>query len=210
MRLTAASRRREENGQSAPKSARRADCVVCNLLPAVIFQQPSGAQEWTLIYLHGLGSSALENYADRPHYFFDGSVRLKVIVPTAPFRELSCFDEWWTQRNDGSWYLERFHAWYDYLSNHDGSREDDLDLDSLLCMRRALHSLVKNEALELGGRTDRVILGGKSQGCCTALDAALTYPDALGGFIGVVGHVLKSTPVVPGGPQSFTPLHFFH
>lgn len=181
-----------------------------DLLPAVIIRPPSGPQRWTLIYLHGLGSSALGNYADRPHFFVDGSVALKVIVPTAPSRELSCFDTWWEQGPSEAWYLKKFLAWYDYLSNHDGRKEDTIHQDSLLVMRRALHKLVQIEAAELGSRPDRVILGGKSQGCCTALDAALTCPQALGGFVGTVGHLLSSTPVEPGGPQTATPFHFFH
>jgi len=181
-----------------------------DLLPAVIIRPPSGPQRWTLIYLHGLGSSALGNYADRPHFFVDGSVALKVIVPTAPSRELTCFDTWWQQSPSKNWYLSKFLSWYDYLTNFDGRKEDVIDVDSLLAMRRALHKLVQREAAELGGRPDRVILGGKSQGCCTSLDAALTYPEALGGFVGVVGHVLSCTPVEPGCAQQATPLHFFH
>lgn len=181
-----------------------------DLLPAVILRPPSGPQRWTLIYLHGLGSSALGNYADHPHFFLDGSNALKVVVPTAPSRELSCFDTWWEQGPSKGWYLKKFLSWYDYLSNHDGRKEDTIDLQSLLTMRRALHQLVKKEAAELGGRTDRVILGGKSQGCCTSLDAALSYPRPLGGFIGIVGHLLSCTPVEPDSAQLTTPLHFFH
>mmetsp|Transcript_24674 Transcript_24674/g.68809 ORF Transcript_24674/g.68809 Transcript_24674/m.68809 type:complete len:468 (-) Transcript_24674:8-1411(-) len=191
-----------------------------DLLPAVIVRPPSGQQRWTLIYLHGLGSSAMENYSDRPHYFVDGSIAMKVVVPTAPARELSCYDTWWQRarsplREKGAkpklgWALKKFLSWYDYLSNHDGAREDALDSDSLLAMRRALHSLVLKEARELGGQTNRVILGGKSQGCCTALDAALTFSQPLGGFIGIVGHLLSCTPVEPNGPQANIPLHLFH
>ncbi|CAK0880238.1 unnamed protein product [Prorocentrum cordatum] len=181
-----------------------------DLLPAVIIRPPSGPQRWTLIYLHGLDESALDNYADRPHFFVDGSVALKVVVPTAPSRELTIFDGWWQQDASDNWYLTKFRAWYDYLTNSDGQKEDTADLESLLATRRALHQLVQREAAELGGRHDRVILGGKSQGCCTSLDAALTCPQALGGFVGVVGHVLGCTPVAPGGPQQATPLHFFH
>lgn len=206
MLLTAASRRAAELEQGLRA---RLEQRVCDLLPAALFT-PSGAPEWTLIYLHGLSCSALDDYVDRPHYFCDGSVRLKVVVPTAPLRELSCFDEWWVETEAGNWQLEQMNAWYDYLSDHDGAREDTIDLDSLMAMRRALHSLIRLEAFELGGRADRVILGGKSQGCCTALDALLTYPQPLGGFIGIVGHVLNATPLEAGGPQSKTPLHFFH
>mmetsp|Transcript_21000 Transcript_21000/g.44724 ORF Transcript_21000/g.44724 Transcript_21000/m.44724 type:complete len:488 (-) Transcript_21000:22-1485(-) len=190
----------------------------CDLLPAVILRPPSGPQRWTLIYLHGLGSSALGNYADRPHYFVDGSVAIKVVIPTAPSRELTCFDSWWlknrrtpdTPSGAPRYRLQKFLSWYDYVSNHDGRREDTIDWNSLGAMQRALHHLIRSEASELGGRTDHIILGGKSQGCCTALDAALTFPQPLGGFIGLVGHLLSCTPVERGGPQAAVPFHFFH
>ncbi|CAE8655751.1 unnamed protein product [Polarella glacialis] len=192
-----------------------------HLLPAVIMRPsslPQSLQRWTLIYLHGMGSSALANYADRPHYFHDGTASVKVIIPTAPSREVSCFDTWFTKTraskepSGSKWRLERFNSWYDYTSNHGGRREDTLDLHSLHAMQRALHKIIWREAEELGGRTDRILLGGKSQGCATALDAALTFPKRLGGFVGLVGHLLSCTPVDPGGPQVSTPVpfHFHH
>lgn len=188
---------------------------MCDLLPAAITRPPSSPHRWTLIYLHGLGSSACDNYADRPHYFSDGSLPLKVVVPTAPSRELSCFDTWFVPKRDpvpgtGRFKVNQFHSWYDYISNHDGKREDSIDWESLAVVQRALHSLIEREAAELGGRFDRIILAGKSQGCCTALDAALSFPRPLGGFVGVVGHLLSCTPIEPRGPQKETPLHFFH
>jgi phospholipase/carboxylesterase len=186
-----------------------------DLLPAVIFTPlNTNLPRWTLIYLHGLGSSALGDYADRPHYFFDGTAAVKVIIPTAPSRELSCFDTWWgkVKRADSKprWALAKFLSWYDYTSNHDGRKEDSIDWHSLYSMRRAIHSIIEEEAGKLGGRFDRVIVGGKSQGCCTALDGFLTFPKPLGGFVGIVGHLLGCTPVEPDGPQSSVPLHFFH
>jgi len=185
-----------------------------DLLPAVIMR-PITPHRWTLIYLHGLGSSALTNYADRPHYFFDGSNAIKVVIPTAPSREVSCFDGWWIKtkapkQQEKRWRLTKFLSWYDYISNHDGRREDDIDFNSLHVVQEALHSVIWNEALELGGQTHKVILGGKSQGCCTALDAALTFPSKLGGFIGIVGHLLGCTPADAAGPQVTTPFYFFH
>jgi len=211
--VTAKSRRQEaERKRKTIKVMRRS----ADLLPAVVIRPaPSaGPPQWTLIYLHGLGGSALGNYVDKPHYFLDGSVALKVVVPTAPSRELSCYP-WWHKRKPKSggraqWHLQKFLAWYDYLSDNDGKREDELDLESLIAIRTVIHDIIKREAALLGGRPERVILGGKSQGCCTALDAALTYPEALGGIIGLVGHLLSCTPVAPDGAQAAVPIHFFH
>lgn len=216
-------REAEKSREKLKVERRRAD-----LLPAVIYRslQPSRVPQWTLIYLHGFSGSAFGDYANRPQYFLDGSIALKVVVPTAPLRELSIFDAWWlkveARRPVGEssssrptakkprWRLNQFNAWFDYLTDSDGKREDKLDVESLHVMQRALHSLIRSEASELGGRFDRVMLAGKSQGCCTALDAVLTFPERLGGFIGVVGHLLSCTPVKADGPQVSTPLHFFH
>lgn len=187
-----------------------------DLLPAIMYRPLKPARcQWTLIYLHGMNSSALKDYSDVPHYFIDGSLPVKVIIPQSPTRECSCYDQWWTtvkSRSDGrtKQRLMKHCSWYDYLTDRGGKREDDIDWQSLYVMQKALHEIIWNEANELGGRTDRIILGGKSQGCCTALDAALTFPKKLGGFIGVVGHILSCTPTDPKGPQKSIPLHFFH
>jgi len=61
----------------------------------------------------------------------------------------------------------------------------------------------------MGGNAKRVIVGGASQGCCVALDAALTYPKELGGVIGLVGHVLYHTPLDRGPELSSMPIHLF-
>lgn len=196
-----------EDGRKRIRVVRR----TAKLLPAVIVRPPKGQHQWTLIYLHGMGSSALGNYADRPHYFVDGSLAVKVVVPTSPSREVSCFDSWWNKSHvKKRWHLQKFFSWYDYLSNYNGKKEDFIDLCSLGIIQRALQSIIEAEASELGGRYDRVIIGGKSQGCCTALDAVLTFPERLGGFVGLVGHLLSCTPTDPGGPQVGVPLHFFH
>merc|ERR1719504_79034 len=106
--------------------------------------------------------------------------------------------------------MKQFSAWYDYLANSDGKREDPACHESLVAVRQLLHAIVEQEASELDGRVDRILLGGKSQGCCTALDAALTFPKKLAGFIGIVGHLLGCSPVEADSPQVTSPFHFFH
>jgi len=106
------------------------------------------------------------------------------------------------------WRRIKFNAWFDYLTDRAGKAENDIDLDSLADMRQRLHALIRREVQRLGGDSRRVILGGASQGCCVALDAALTYPEELGGVIGLVGHLLRSTPT--DTPHKSMPLHLFH
>lgn len=189
------------------------------LLPAVIMRPVSSASEprWTLIYFHGMGETAFDNYAGKPHYFHCDAINLKVIAPTAPFRELGSQDAYWEKvsksqaaRTGRKWELKRFNAWFDYLTDHGGKREDKIDQASLAEVREIIHGMIQHEAELLGGRFDRIILGGKSQGCCTALDALLRFPKQLGGFVGVVGHLLSCTPLSKESPQHSVPLHFFH
>jgi len=190
----------------------RVEKSVVDLLPAVILRPTWSPHDWTLIYLHGIASPALENYGDRPYYFLDGSVAVKVVLPTAPSRELSCSNVGWDKvparcSKEG---VHQVQAWYDYTSKHEGKREDALNYESLCEIQKAIHSVIRSEASELGGRFDRVIVAGKSQGCCAALHAALAFPDRLGGFIGVAGQLLSHTRVEPGGPQTDMPIHLFH
>lgn len=197
---------------------RKAAAVVeqSGLLPAILMT-PEAAPQWTVIYLHGMNETAKKCYANHPHFFMDGRLPLKVVCLTAPQRELGCYDEWWEEvkqtkgaKKRKAWRLMRHHAWFDYLTHGDGDTEEQLDEESLREVRGILHGIVRHEAALLGGRYDRVILAGKSQGCCTALDAALQFPERLGGFFGIVGHLLSCTPVQQGSAQATTPLHFYH
>lgn len=187
------------------------------LLPAIVMTPDAGTPQWTLIYLHGMNETAFKSYADHPHFFMNRHTPIKVVCLTAPQREMGCYDGWWDkvrqrkgEKTKVVWKLRRFHAWFDYLTHSDGNVEDHSDEGSLREVRGILHGIIHHEASLLGGRYDRILLGGKSQGCCTALDAVLRFPERLGGFIGVVGHLLACTPVQQGSAQANTPLHFFH
>ncbi|CAE7749394.1 unnamed protein product, partial [Symbiodinium pilosum] len=85
-------------------------------------------------------------------------------------------------------------AWYDYLTDYDGAREDDIDERSLHTTQQRLAAIVDAEAALMGDH-GRVFLGGASQGCCAAFDAFARHPRRLGGFVGFVGHPLKCTPL---------------
>jgi len=175
-------------------------------VPLSILQPEGCKHSWTLVYLHGFSGSGT-SYTQMPHYFGIGTV--KVVLPTARLRPVSCYNwcDWY--ENSQRWLPVKFRRWYDYTEDNEGRREDDLDCESLHETRRLIHGIVDAEAQKLGG-SDRIILGGKSQGCATALDAMLTYPKRLGGFIGVVGHLLSCTPVPNVEGSSSAPLYFFH
>eukprot|EP00401_Gymnodinium_catenatum_P029050 CAMPEP_0117535734 /NCGR_PEP_ID=MMETSP0784-20121206/41087_1 /TAXON_ID=39447 /ORGANISM="" /LENGTH=442 /DNA_ID=CAMNT_0005332269 /DNA_START=9 /DNA_END=1337 /DNA_ORIENTATION=+ len=179
----------------------------------VVFDVWSGSQgrvkpTWTLIYLHSFSNKGAD-YVEFPHYFGVGGANIRVVIPSAPQLEQTCFKDWLVWRGEKlKWKRIRFSAWFDYLTDRGGVAENDLDLRSLLEMRSRLHGLIRAEVRRVGGDARRVILGGASQGCCVALDAAMTYPDELGGVIGCVGHILGSTPLDVAKRRM--PLYLFH
>lgn len=149
---------------------------------------------WTFIYLHSFSSSG-RDYADYPHYFGVSSAAIRIVLPTAPLQETTCFKDWWVPGGKRvKWRRVKFNSWFDYTTDKGGVAENHINLDSLLEMRERIHALIRKEVQRVGDPR-RVILGGASQGCCLSLDAALTYPDVLGGVIGIVGHVLGCTPL---------------
>uniref|UniRef100_A0A7S2H831 Phospholipase/carboxylesterase/thioesterase domain-containing protein n=1 Tax=Alexandrium andersonii TaxID=327968 RepID=A0A7S2H831_9DINO len=180
------------------------NCVVFNPRQAVASTTP----RWTLIYLHSFSNRGTD-YLDYPHYFGISGAALRVVLPTAPQLEQDCFKDWMVWRGERlQWRRIKFNAWFNYLTDRAGKCENDIDLESLLRMRARIHALIRSEVARLGGDAKRVIIGGASQGCCVALDAALTYPQELGGVVGLVGHVLGSTPLDPS--KRSMPLHLFH
>mmetsp|Transcript_40635 Transcript_40635/g.80290 ORF Transcript_40635/g.80290 Transcript_40635/m.80290 type:complete len:1054 (-) Transcript_40635:43-3204(-) len=144
----------------------------------------------TLVYMHGFESSGSE-YVSSYEYFYrdvDGILApypgLKVVLPTAPLRSIT------------AWGGTRTRSWYDYLTDHDGKQEDDLDLETLEEVVRRVHATLDAEAALLG-RPGAVWLGGTSQGAAVALHAGLSYHGRLGGVLATQGHMLTSTSV-PG------------
>lgn len=85
---------------------------------------------------------------------------------------------------------------------------DDIDDGSLHATRRRLNTIVDAEAA-LMGEHRKVLLGGASQGCCAAFDAFARHPARLGGFVGFVGHPLKTTPL-QSSLQRDVPCFFFN
>jgi phospholipase/carboxylesterase len=163
-------------------------CVGGSLGNALCILRPkTQAHQYTLVYLHQFSCWGFGYAYDKPHYFYSSTKfrfnGLKVVFPTAPERPITAQDGW-----------ER-RAWYDYLTDFDGVREDKVNMKSLRETRDRIFQLLDHEIGLLGGDASRVFIGGASQGCCTALHCALQYPRVLGGFVGIVGHLLSCSPV---------------
>merc|ERR1719262_769461 len=77
-----------------------------------------------------------------------------------------------------------------------------MNVDSMERSDRLLSKLVDHEAGLLGGRSDRVVLAGSSQGGCQSMLRFLRSERLLGGWIGSVCHV----PTAPHTPRRQDPL----
>jgi len=121
----------------------------------------------TLFFLHGLGDTgfgwagALNTI--KPDY-------LKVICPTAPTLPVTI--------NGGA----AMPAWYDIMSldERDSEREDTEGVNSSV---EFLHGMIEGESQLSGFSSDRIMIGGFSQGGAVALRAALTFPGNLAGCV---------------------------
>ncbi|CAE7600007.1 unnamed protein product [Symbiodinium sp. CCMP2456] len=96
-----------------------------DLLPAVVMKPVASPTlpRYTLIFLHGMGEVAM---SDMPtgralRVPISGDVGFaapeEVLIPTAPLREISCFDTWWSKVKSrdvkgGRWRLEKFNSWH--------------------------------------------------------------------------------------------------
>lgn len=179
-------------------------CCVMDLPPGRCISE---GPKWSLIYLHSFSQKGTE-YLDFPHYFNVCGAGLRVVMPTAPLLEQQCFKDWYVWRGGHlGWRRIKFNAWFDYVTDKGGVAENQICEDSLRAIREKLHKLIRHEVHRVGDPR-RVIVGGQSQGCCAALDATLTFEQELGGFVGLVGHLLRSTPL--DSSKRNMPLHLFH
>jgi len=130
---------------------------------------------------------------------------LKVVWLNAPMREVSCYGP---ER-------QRLAAWHDYYTDHGGDEghpeiEEEINEEHVAWARAQIHAAIDAEAALLGGDYKRVAVGGASQGCCMALDAALSHPRVLGGCFASFGQVYKCTARLDLAPNKELPITAFH
>ena len=176
--------RTQTTGSKHPKS-----------LPPPFVLQPSSTESHhaTIIMLHGFTSSGkqlasgwLPALARRLGKQKLGT--LKLVFLNAPVRTCSCYGD----------KKPRHPAWHDYFTDHGGEDgrpdiEEEIDVSHLEWCRGKIHAIIDEEAKLLGGDYSRVAIGGASQGCCVALDAALTHERMIAGCFASFGHVYSAT-----------------
>ena len=124
-------------------------------------------QASSLIFLHGLGDSS----SGWSPLFRQLSRRLpntRFILPTAPTRPVSL--------NFGM----RMPSWYDIYSLDEGDGREDKD--GMFASARTVHELVEKEK-SMGVPSDRIFVGGFSQGGVVSLLAGLTLPYSIAGIL---------------------------
>lgn len=118
----------------------------------------------TIIFLHGLGDTG-QGWASAI-----GSLRkphVKVICPTAPTMPVTL--------NAGF----RMPSWFDLKALDETGPEDE---EGIKAASIQVHSLIDGE-IKAGIPSNRIILGGFSQGGALALYSALTFPQRLAGVV---------------------------
>ncbi|KAH6711011.1 putative acyl-protein thioesterase 1 [Leptodontidium sp. MPI-SDFR-AT-0119] len=160
----------------------------------------------TLIFAHGLGDSGAgwvslaENWRRRQKF-----EEVKFIFPNAPSIPITV--------NMGM----QMPGWYDIVRPRDITEFNDLqagqDEKGILKSRDYFHALIASE-IEAGIPSNRIVLGGFSQGGAMSIFSGLTAPTKLGGIFGLSCYLLlhsKLKEFIPSdNPNKETPIFMGH
>eukprot|EP01016_Furgasonia_blochmanni_P036172 TRINITY_DN4094_c0_g1_i3.p2 TRINITY_DN4094_c0_g1~~TRINITY_DN4094_c0_g1_i3.p2 ORF type:complete len:234 (+),score=59.45 TRINITY_DN4094_c0_g1_i3:318-1019(+) len=154
-----------------------------------IYLNPTTKHENTFICLPHLGGSAqsLVPYFVRiMAYVF---LNMKVVILNPPIRPMTIN------------YGRERHSWYDIKTFFFGAGGGEVDWSNAIDFEHVKEStamikkVLDEEIKELGGNSQKVFLGGVSQGCSMALHAGLVHDTPLGGIIAMSGYMLPFTRV---------------
>lgn len=123
----------------------------------------------TVIFLHGRGDSA-RKFAEGLHYFADSRNRslfeifpnFRWVFPQAPLSSPLCLPN------------DRVNQWFDVWNVRDYAEKEELQAEGLKESVSYVRRLLEQEAAALGGRWDRVVLAGISQGGATCMHTLLS------------------------------------
>jgi len=132
--------------------------------PAPVVIPPKSPHTATLIFLHGLGDTG-HGWASNLATITPGHV--KIICPTAPTMPVTL--------NFGS----QMPSWFDLYSLDPAGKEDETGIKAAF---EQVNSMLAEE-VKSGIPSDRIILGGFSQGGAIALYTALNTEHKLGGVV---------------------------
>jgi phospholipase/carboxylesterase len=131
----------------------------------------------TVIWLHGLGADGHDFEPIVPQLVTRGERALRFVFPHAPKRPITL--------NSGL----VMRAWYDLAGIDRRLQEDE---DGIRGSYEIIASLIRREN-ERGIATQRIVLGGFSQGGAMAVYAGTRYPETLAGIVALSCYMLQAS-----------------
>ena len=135
--------------------------------PLIIEPDQGRKADAVVIILHGLGADGHDFAPLLPALSVTGNPAIRYVLPHAPRRPVTI--------NNGM----VMPAWYDILDINLGRRVDEIQLKA---SAKQVQGLI-NEQRGAGIDSERIIVAGFSQGGAVAYEAALSYPESLGGLL---------------------------
>lgn len=147
-----------------------------------------------IIWLHGLGSNGYDFEPIVPQLRLPPSLGVRFVFPHAPQMPVTV---------NGGYVMP---AWYDIL---DMKIDRKVDKMQLMASANFIHTLIDKE-IESGVSSKRIILAGFSQGGAVGYQAALTYPQPLGGLIAMSTYFATSNHIELNPANRSLPITIFH
>lgn len=145
-----------------------------NNIPATIDLNPEGgAPEASIIWLHGLGADANDFVPMAEQFDLLKKLKIRFVFPYAPVRAITV--------NSGM----KMRGWYDIFDLSISRKEDEQGIKD---SHRLVSLLIAREE-SLGIPSNKILLGGFSQGAAIALYLGLRHPKKLGGIIALSGYL---------------------
>lgn len=159
----------------------------------IILEPVEAPAEYSLIWMHGLGDSAMGFYPvfASEETFLPGNFRVRLL--TAPESAVTL--------NHGF----RCNSWYDIISldrTENSFSFKDVERNSV-----EIQKIIQDEIDLFQGDSTKVFIGGFSQGCAMALHNGLIFEKGLlGGIVGLSGYLFPQTKI----PESLPPVFLSH
>jgi predicted esterase len=143
--------------------------------------ESKGRHIYTLILLHGMYKNH-ESLLETSKYIQERLNNVKIILPDAPKITVN-----WPTGDEYN-----ISSWYNYYTRKDGLMDyDEIDKKDFNKQIKRISKLIKDEIDILKGKSERIILGGISQGGTIALHVALTLPFKIKSVLGIHTLFLK-------------------
>ncbi len=169
------------------------EIVAVSYLPTIEIE-PKTKADASVIWLHGLGASGHDFEPIVPELNLPDTAAIRFILPHAPSIPVTV---------NGGYVMP---AWYDILEMN---IDRTIDEAQLLQSAAEVHKLIQRER-ERGIPSERIIIVGFSQGGAVGYHAALTYPEKLGGLLGLSTYFATAQTIAPNPVNKSIPIKVYH